>query len=1156
MTDSSQYIVALGIGSPASLSLQSPDGVGAGPNGHVLRVALALRGGVSLAVWIGGAIAELDVARRVSLRRTSDGWDGFYTPPSGTDPPSLDAPEIARARVYARLLADAGLDAVEIDVLAGASAGGLNAVVYAVAQRAGASVNTLLETWQDAADIRQLLQPPGFGRVDSLLRGDYYFWPRVTRALHDLHTADDVPRNHGHRAPRVSIDLAATVIDSADRSVPGARDSRGYFHFVGDETDEGSEAGRGIPREIGDGVDLARLSYAARSTSSYPGAFEPALIFSKTKRPDERVEGDETHIDMSYAFSGHRPTWNHPFRVIDGSILDEVPIDQAFKAARRSASTTRSSRLVLYLDPSPLAPSPRTIRPTHYGPPEPARGPLSVLRRFSDRQSRILNVLRADSWSAEEREPGSEEIARIERFRLALLRESARGDAYAAARTAAGFDRDAATRAYVRYRASADVEHLSAVTTDPSAWQNSANLDSRSVWAPWDAGDREDLERVADDRYSRVADQPRLTSPGIRAIACGPQAALDAALCGLSWVRAIEQLPPALRRSDPPVADIRLRLYTVLGRATDLRDASTVRVLDAGEARPRIAQRAIDAWIEAQGNADVDALWRQLDDVVTMLRNASPPAEADETWAHSPFSAFPRKDAGARDLAPFLAPRGIPEPISSLTFDRLTADEPPAHPEQFAALIRRRQRRRARIALSLDPADVTDETTERLFHAPSLSSDDKLSGSLLFNFGGFLSRKWRANDWWWGRLDAAAAIVRILAERSTSSPSSRRAVPDDVDEVQSSLFAELAASDDAPLSDTAEKTRTTQEIRDAFEFGGDTLNNLAGPYRLAIASRSLRVASRALTRSVGPIGRVLVALARPFAVGLPAAAIPVRAALIGATVGLAAAVIAGLNGLIGPTELSMTWPAHVISAVIIAAACAGFINASKRWRHVIRRLHHVSIPLPRDTIPDMVMLRRSARAQGAVLCVLASVTAAAGSATVALRGLDATWWILSVAAAIVAGCSRARSLSPSPSPGRHYVLSISVFAAWAASVIAAPAVLGPLQLSHRWTTPVTVVLTGAVVSALLTVGWLRAAPTMRGLLANPLATSMLSALAGSAPVWIATRVTDTPFPTLTTLSTVVLAILLWGSVLWWLPELPPSTRDRFTDDDARRPSAP
>ena len=39
---------------------------------------------------------------------------------------------------------------------------------------------------------------------------------------------------------------------------------------------------------------------------------------------------------------------------------------------------------------------------------------------------------------------------------------------------------------------------------------------------------------------------------------------------------------------------------------------------------------------------------------------------------------------------------------------------------------------------------------------------DKLAGVELAHFGAFLKRSWRANDWMWGRLDAAERLVTLL----------------------------------------------------------------------------------------------------------------------------------------------------------------------------------------------------------------------------------------------------------------------------------------------------------------------------------------------------------------------------------------------------------
>ena len=47
------------------------------PFGRTLRLALAMRGGVSLASWIGGTVAELDILRRLRLVRRANGLAAY-----------------------------------------------------------------------------------------------------------------------------------------------------------------------------------------------------------------------------------------------------------------------------------------------------------------------------------------------------------------------------------------------------------------------------------------------------------------------------------------------------------------------------------------------------------------------------------------------------------------------------------------------------------------------------------------------------------------------------------------------------------------------------------------------------------------------------------------------------------------------------------------------------------------------------------------------------------------------------------------------------------------------------------------------------------------------------------------------------------------------
>src|SRR5918994_930485 len=68
---------------------------------RTLRIALAMRGGVSLAVWIGGAVAELDLLRRIRLYDA--GAETLALVPETPASPLTPA-LLARVQAYAEML--------------------------------------------------------------------------------------------------------------------------------------------------------------------------------------------------------------------------------------------------------------------------------------------------------------------------------------------------------------------------------------------------------------------------------------------------------------------------------------------------------------------------------------------------------------------------------------------------------------------------------------------------------------------------------------------------------------------------------------------------------------------------------------------------------------------------------------------------------------------------------------------------------------------------------------------------------------------------------------------------------------------------------------------------------------------------------------------
>ena len=124
------------------------------PDRQEIRLALVMTGGVSLAVWMGGATREIDRLQR-------------------------------REGTYAELLDLTGTDPI-VDVISGSSAGGINGALLALAQARGNSTGLLRDLWLNDADIGELFRSPLEGDPPSLMKGDELFLPALERAFRQL----------------------------------------------------------------------------------------------------------------------------------------------------------------------------------------------------------------------------------------------------------------------------------------------------------------------------------------------------------------------------------------------------------------------------------------------------------------------------------------------------------------------------------------------------------------------------------------------------------------------------------------------------------------------------------------------------------------------------------------------------------------------------------------------------------------------------------------------------------------------------------------------------------------------------------------------------------------------------------------------------------
>lgn len=163
-----------------------------------LRLALCMRGGVSLAVWMGGA------CREITALRSADG--------SQAAPDAVTARDITQRAIYRKILAVADYEHVDVDVIAGTSAGGLNGALLASHLVYGMRFDDgIRDIWLKLGDLELLTRHPGHGIPPSLLDGDGGFYARLSEQLKQLLDTSTCRRLRTDDSPRlVRLILTAT----------------------------------------------------------------------------------------------------------------------------------------------------------------------------------------------------------------------------------------------------------------------------------------------------------------------------------------------------------------------------------------------------------------------------------------------------------------------------------------------------------------------------------------------------------------------------------------------------------------------------------------------------------------------------------------------------------------------------------------------------------------------------------------------------------------------------------------------------------------------------------------------------------------------------------------------------------------------------------
>ncbi len=749
-------------------------GAGMSPTARDLNVALAMNGGVSLAVWIGGVSSEFYRATR---------GEGLY----GALEQFVDT-------------------SVVIDVMTGASAGGLNGVFLAAATTRdlpATAFDELRDVWLSVGSFSNLLRNPATKDPPSVLKGDEVFLAEAGKVLARWMAAPAVAAPDG----RTDIELVMTAstldpvptraTDAAGNRIVDPR-HRARFTFTGARL-RGADAA----------LTARQLARAARTSASFPGAFEPSFVSVGA--------GDAVDPDMIDIASFGQSMW-----AVDGGVLVNKPVGPALELIARHRSDRPGDRILVYINPDPgTSPEP----PAAVRDSPPSFGMVIAKSLFS--------LPRAESLA--------EELAIIDEYNRKFglrrrLRESLLLGVSTGGDTEARIDLvDLATQLYPIWLrrdgiASADAivaSHLRSIGrtfADPigpnesRSWVSAANA-IRMARGRADLLDGQFLVATA-----AATDVP--WRYGARAVEAAAATVADMVQRALDLVA-----PGAL---DQRLAIARARLDDCRARSAEARNTDlqwwAVR-LQAGVPDEGLAEWADQSFAQL-GDAALH-LTPVLTEIVHTLRDALPDLRAAAVEAHQ------RNFADTDDTNP--PTRILTRLVSSLATGNPDAADL-AHIDDDHAIIRRL------LALFVIQDISDDEPGERPSLTfvqvaattvcpidPGRTPTEKVRGLSLGHFGGFLKSSWRANDWMWGRLDGATHLAALLV-----TPARLR-----------QCYVSQSECVDALATMLASEPRLGLDVADIIAAIGDELAFLDGANRRRLPARlprTLQLVASALVR--------------------------------------------------------------------------------------------------------------------------------------------------------------------------------------------------------------------------------------------------------------------------------------------------------------------
>lgn len=350
-----------------------------------LRIALVCYGGVSLAVYMHGVTKEL-----WKLARASRAYHGGVAPTDGTEAAYFKLLERIERHFNLRIR-------VLPDIIAGASAGGINGVFLAQALHSGQSLEPLTNLWLERADVDVLLDPdarPG-SRIAKFWAMPIVYWllkrpGNVISASVAPETRSEVRaklsrliRSRWFEPPFGGLGFSKLLCEALQAMQAGgadapllppdhpldlfvtATDFRGHAQVLrlhSPEQIEESEHRLSIgfraatPALAGESLAApVELVFAARATASFPGAFPPLQLAEIDSLAADRGEpwaSRTAFVERIMPEHSHRGD-AEAVALIDGSVLVNAPFAEAMGVLRDRPALREVDRRFVYIDPHP-----------------------------------------------------------------------------------------------------------------------------------------------------------------------------------------------------------------------------------------------------------------------------------------------------------------------------------------------------------------------------------------------------------------------------------------------------------------------------------------------------------------------------------------------------------------------------------------------------------------------------------------------------------------------------------------------------------------------------------------------------------------------------------------------------------------------------------